>query len=108
MKLSLLNMEWKLMDRLWDGAPMTLMAPFNLSAAEYSVLSAARPVNVMITETLPALASEEETAEENGEQKELERAVFLRFVQSSLPNLTDEGKKANRYMTELVMPTQTE
>ncbi|MBQ9535485.1 MAG: hypothetical protein IJU78_06560, partial [Clostridia bacterium] len=47
-------------------------------------------------------------AEENGEQKELERAVFLRFAQSSLPNLTDEGKKANRYMTELVMPTQTE
>ena len=26
MKLSLSNMEWKLMNRLWDGAPMTLMA----------------------------------------------------------------------------------
>lgn len=25
MKLSLSNMEWKLMNRLWDGAPMTLM-----------------------------------------------------------------------------------
>ena len=26
MKLSLSNMEWKLMNRLWDAAPMTLMA----------------------------------------------------------------------------------
>ena len=25
MKLSLSNMEWKLMNALWDGAPMTLM-----------------------------------------------------------------------------------
>ena len=25
MKLSLSNMEWKLMNRLWDGGPMTLM-----------------------------------------------------------------------------------
>ena len=25
MKLSLSNMEWKLMNRLWDAAPMTLM-----------------------------------------------------------------------------------
>jgi len=25
MKLSLSNMEWKLMNRIWDGGPMTLM-----------------------------------------------------------------------------------
>ena len=25
MKISLSNMEWKLMNQLWDGAPMTLM-----------------------------------------------------------------------------------